>query len=62
MEESFNFSRTTLRNIQRIIDNLYLVKILKTQENELKISIIIYQIFIEQKEKVYLFRCKRHSS
>ena len=36
MEESFNFSRTTLRNIQRIIDNLYLVKILKTQENELK--------------------------
>ena len=32
----FNFSRTTLRNIQRIIDNLYLVKILKTQENELK--------------------------
>ena len=35
MEDSFNFSRTTLRNIQRIIDNLYLVKILKTQENEL---------------------------
>ena len=36
MEESFNFSNTTLRNIHRIIDNLYLVKILKTQENELK--------------------------
>ncbi len=35
MDDSFNFSQNAVRNIQRIIDNLYLVKILKTQKYEL---------------------------
>lgn len=35
MDDSFNFSRFAARNIQRIIDNLYLVKILNTQKVEL---------------------------
>jgi zinc transport system ATP-binding protein len=35
MDDSFNFSKFAARNIQRIIDNLYLVKILNTQKVEL---------------------------
>ncbi len=35
MDESWHFSQYSLRNIQRIVDNLYLIKILNTQKEEL---------------------------